>query len=404
MSNNPLHQTITHAYANSALFRKRMDEAGIQPIDIQERGDLSQIPVLSKDEVIAIQQADSPFGGMLAVPMEEVRHIFFSPGPLYEPEGGPDDNPLLGQNAQAVLRQIGFGPGDIVINCLSYHLVPAGLHLDQALTALGCTVLPAGVGNSDLQLKMMADFGVTGFVGTPSYLMSLIDKAEEGGGAFNDRYRLEKALVSAEPLPPPLRQRLVEGYGLTIGNAYATAELGILALNLDGGLPMKLLQHPIVELVDNETGQPVGPGEAGEVVVTNFSRAYPLIRLGTGDLAVNVDPNPGGSKQEERMIILVGRVGDAVKVRGMFVHPNQLFFAARQVPGVKAVQGIVTRPETRDQFTVRVVLEEGTELAAVEGPLKEAVRGACRVSVDAVEVGQIPGDARGMVDGRDWTG
>jgi phenylacetate-CoA ligase len=119
---------------------------------------------------------------------------------------------------------------------------------------------------------------------------------------------------------------------------------------------------------------------------------------------VNVDPNPGGSKQEERMIILVGRVGDAVKVRGMFVHPNQLFFAARQVPGVKAVQGIVTRPETRDQFTVRVVLEEGTELAAVEGPLKEAVRGACRVSVDAVEVGQIPGDARGMVDGRDWTG
>jgi phenylacetate-CoA ligase len=239
------------------------------------------------------------------------------------------------------------------------------------------------VGNSDLQLKMMADLGATGYVGTPSFLMSLIQKAEENGLSFKENFKLRKALVTAEPLSPSLRETLTAQYGLTLGNGYATAELGFLALNVSGGMAMQLLPEPIVQIVDPESGQTVGPGEAGEVVVTNFSRAYPLLRFGTGDLAMNLDPNPGGSRQEERAIILVGRCGDAVKVRGMFVHPNQLRFAMGQA-GVTAVQAVVTRPEQRDHFHLRAILAEGDEATAGE-KLAAAVQATCRVRPDEVE-------------------
>lgn len=329
---------VQTAYANVPAVKARFDAAGVRPDDIQKVADLARLPVLSKDEVVAGQQANPPFGGMLGVPLNEVSHIFFSPGPIYEPAPEPDDS--IWAVAAGCLKRAGFVPGDVVLNSFSYHLVPAGYLFDVALREVGCTVVPGGVGNSDLQLKMMQDLRVTGYAGTPSFLMSLIKKAEENGLDFRRDFELRKAIFSAEPLPPSLRQAFVEQYGLSVGNAYGTAELGLLALNTGEGMAMQLLAEPIIELVDPETGRPVGPGEAGEVVVTNLSRAYPLIRLGTGDMAMNVDPKPGESKQEERAIILVGRSGDAVKVRGMFVHPNQLRFAAGQVPGIIAIQEI----------------------------------------------------------------
>lgn len=396
------------AYEKAPAVRAHLDKAGVKPEEIETVADLERIPVLPKDEVIALQQANPPFGGLLAVPMSEVRHVFFSPGPLYEPDAG-DDSSLV-EMAQLCLRQTGFAAGDVVINCLSYHLVPAGLLLDQALVGMGCTVIPGGIGNSELQLKLMADLGVTGYVGTPSFLMSLLQKDEEmAAGRQRSTTSLKRALVTAEPLPAALRQALIEKYSLVIGNAYATAELGFLALNVVGGMAMTLLPAPIIQVVDPDSGRTVGPGEAGEVVVTNFGRAYPLIRLGTGDLAVNLDPHPGQSRQEERAIILVGRRGEAVKVRGMFVHPNQLRFAAAQVPGVKAIQAVVSRPENRDYLTIRVELgTEGTEGTREE--LKEhlaaAVQAACRVRVDAVEfvaAGTLAAGAPGILDERQWT-
>jgi phenylacetate-CoA ligase len=203
-----------------------------------------------------------------------------------------------------------------------------------------------------------------------------------------------------------LRQTFVEKYSLSVGNCYATAELGLLALDIAGQMAMRLLPEPIIQIVDPDTGKSVGPGEAGEVVVTNFSRAYPLIRFGTGDLAVKIDANPGASKQEERMIILVGRRGEAVKVRGMFVHPNQLRFAMGQVTSVASFQGIVTRPENRDVLTVKIVLaEDAADPSALAEKLKESIRNACRVRVDEIEfvnTEAIPSDAPGMVDGRSW--
>ena len=181
------------------------------------------------------------------------------------------------------------------------------------------------------------------------------------------------------------------------------------ALDTAGQMAMRLLPQPIIQIVDPDTGQDVGPGEAGEVVVTNFSQAYPLIRFGTGALAVNMDPNPGQSKQEERAVILVGRRGEAVKVRGMFVHPNQIRFALMQVGVVTGFQGIVTRPDTRDHLTVRIATEEAPadpgEREVLDEKFKESIRNVCRVRVDEiqfVEPGAIPADAPGMVDERQW--
>jgi phenylacetate-CoA ligase len=393
---------VAHAYANAPGMRKIMDAAGVTPDDVQGVADLSKIPVTGKDRLAELQAAEPPFGGFLAVPPDTLQHIFFSPGPLYEPSAGES---AVTDTVRDVFAIADFNREDVVINCFGYHLIPTGLALDNVLTESGATVIPAGVGNADLQVKMMLDLQVTAYIGTPSWLMALIEKSKEMGLDF-ERFALRKALVSAEPLPPSLRQTFVEGYGLSVTNAYGTAELGFLAYNTEGGLPMRLLKSPVIQVVDAETGQGVGPGEAGEVVATNFDETYPLIRLGTGDLAMNLDPGPGVSRQEERSIILVGRVGDAVKVRGMFMHPNQLRFALGQIPGVARAQAVVARPANRDELTLRVVLsEEPIEPETLSAQLGTAVQSACRVKVDQVDfvpADALAEDAQPIVDERTW--
>lgn len=403
--NQRLREMITAAYTNAPAVTRRFDEAGLNPADIQSVADLSQIPVLAKDAIIALQQADPPFGGLLGVPFSEIRHIYLSPGPIYEPDAGDDSTAL--EMCMLCLEKSGFTADDIVLNTLSYHLVPAGELLDSALVALGATVVPGGVGNSSLQIKLMKDLNITGYVGTPSFLIQLIEKAEGMGLDFKRDLKLKKAMVSTEPLFPAVRQRLTADYGLSLGNGYATADVGFMAINVDGSLAMQLLPRPIIQVVDPDTGQNVGPGEVGEVVVTNLNAAYPVIRLGTGDMAVNVDPNPGHSQQEERAIILVGRRGEAVKVRGMFVHPNQVRFALNQIVAFTGFQGIITHPETRDYFKLQVALAPGQEgdRAELAEKIKAQVRGVCRVTVDEVvfvEPDAIAADAPGMTDQREW--
>lgn len=399
-----LRALLACAYEYSPAIGRRFDEANLRPEDVQTVADLQRLPILPKDDVIAAQQADPPFGDMLGVPAGEVRHIYLSPGPLYEPDAGDDDSQL--EMMKLALSRGGFQSGDVVLNTLSYHLVPAGMHLDEALVGLGCTVLPGGTGNRQLQLKMMRDTGVNGYVGTPSFLMALIKAAEEGGADFRADYGVRKAFVTAEPLPPALYQTLAGEYGIAVTNAYATAELGVLAISTGGEMAMQLLPEPIVEVADPETGEVVGAGEVGEVVVTNFNCAYPLVRLGTGDMAVNGDPRPGESAQEERTLTLVGRSGEAVKVRGMFVHPNQLRFATGRVAPGAAVQGVVTRPEARDHFLVRVApAEPVAEPETLRQTLQQAIGQICRVRVDEVVLlpaGEIAEDAPGMVDERQW--
>ncbi|MDX1417393.1 MAG: AMP-binding protein [Candidatus Promineifilaceae bacterium] len=396
-------EAVRLAYENAPAVKQRLDEAGITPDDIQGIADLVKIPIQTKDEMVLMQQADPPFGGLLSVPLSEVSHIFFSPGPLYEP--GPTADDPAWEMAVLSLQRGGFEADDIILNSLSYHLVPAGYLFDVAFTRLGAAVIPGGTGNSDLQLQMMRDLGATGYVGTPSFLMSLIQKAEEKGLDFRRDFKLRRAITTAEPLPPSLRQTLVDVYGIHLTNAYATAELHVLATNDGPGMAMQLLPEPVVQVVNPETGQLVGPGETGEIVATNFSKHYPLIRVGTGDMAMNIDPKPGESLQEERSIILVGRRGEAVKVRGMFLHPNQLRFAAGQVPGVVAMQAVVSRPELRDQFDLRVVIEAGADAINVAEGLKKAVNGLCRVRVDEVHfvAGEaLPEGSPAVIDERTW--
>jgi phenylacetate-CoA ligase len=398
-----LRQIIQHAYANAPAVKSILDMAGVSPADVETLADLDRIPVTSKDRLVELQAAQPPFGGFLTVPRDALQHVFFSPGPLYEPSAGGS---AVLETIRDMFTIAGFTAGDVVINTFGYHLIPTGLALDQVLTEIGATVIPAGVGNADLQLKMMLDLGVTGYVGTPSWLMALIEKAEDAGLDFRGQFSLRKVLVSAEPLPPAVRQALVTDYGLSVTNAYGTAELGFLAYNTEGGLAMQLLATPIIQVADPETGQSAAPGETGEVVVTTFNETYPLIRFGTGDLALNLDPAPGESRQEERSIILVGRVGDAVKVRGMFVHPNQLGFALGQVPGIARAQAVVTRPQNRDQLTLRVVLsDESADREALADALGAAVQSACRVKADGVEftsADALDEDAKVIVDERSW--
>jgi phenylacetate-CoA ligase len=398
-----LRNTIQHAYAHAPAVQAIFDQAGLAPADIQSTADLDKIPVTSKDRLIQLQQENPPFGGFLAVPPETLQHVFFSPGPLYIPWTGE----VAAYGTAQTVRQIGqMGRDDVVINTITYHLVPVGLSLDALFRQVGATIIPAGVGAPDLQVKMMHDLRATFYLGTPSWLYALIQKAEELGYNFRRDFALHTALTTAEPLPPSLRQTLVEQYGLRVVNSYGTAELGVLAYDVDGNMAMRLFDAPIVQIVHPETGQSVPPGETGQVVVTSFNTTFPLIRFGTGDLAINVDPAPGQSRQADRSIILVGRVGEAVKVRGMFVHPNQLRFALGRVPGIARAQGIVTRQENRDEFTLRVLLQPNTTPSeSLSNSLHEAIRSSCRVKVDHVEFVDeetLPEGGRFILDQRTW--
>ncbi|HKZ44794.1 MAG TPA: AMP-binding protein [Anaerolineales bacterium] len=398
-----LRAIIHHAYKTSSAIKAIMDDANILPADILAINDLEKFPITSKDRLVELQRQDPPFGGFLASPVKNLKHVFLSPGPLYEPHAGEI---ATADSIREMVSLIGFKAGDIVINTFGYHLIPTGLIMDQVLSGMGITVIPAGVGNADLQIRMMLDLKVTGFIGTPSWLNVLIQKAEENSIDFTKMMSLQKVLVSAEPLPPRMRQKFVENYGLKVLNAYGTAEFGFLAYNLEGGLAMRLTESSIIQIADPDTGRTVNTGESGEVVVTSFNETYPLIRLGIGDLAVSVDPDPGKSLQSERSIILVGRVGEAIKVRGMFVHPNQLRFAVGQVPGVMKFQGIVSRPGDRDAFTLKLVLDVDApdQQSIIEG-LSSSIRSACRITVDDfmfVEADQLVGETDMIIDTRSW--
>lgn len=398
-----LTQFVKHAYTHAPAVKRIFDDAGVTPDDVKTVADLERVPVTSKDTLAQLQREQPPFGGFLAADPRSLKHIYLSPGPLYEPHG---EEEALVRVAADIFRIAGFQRGDVVLNTLSYHLVPAGLLLDGALQRVGACVVPAGVGNTELQVKIMLDLKVNGYAGTPSFLMTLIKKAEELGLRFKEQFALHHTLFTAEPYPPSLRAQFEGIYGLKTTNVYATAELGFLAYDCEQKSGLHLADDVIIELVDPATGKRTGPGEPGEVVVTTFNATYPIIRLGTGDLAAYTDePCPCG-RPSLRLTGLLGRVGDAVKVRGMFVHPNQLKMAIAKFPAITRVQGVVTRPETRDEFSLMVELaEEVADREALRRGLHSAVRELCRVGVDRIDFvlpGTIAPDAKMIVDHRQW--
>ena len=395
-----LRQVVAQAYQNAPGLRQLMDGVGVSPADIQTVADLPKIPVTTKEDLARLQQEDPPFAGRLAVPQESLKHIFVSPGPLFEPGPTAQADELDAEPFHA----IGLGQGDVVLNTFSYHLTPAGLILDNALTAAGATVVPTGPGNTEYQVQIMMQLGATGYAGTPSFLKIIFQKAEE----MNIPRRsipIKKALFTAEPYPPSLRAFFEETYGMITSQAYATAELGIIAFDRTGETELKLVQNLIVEIVDPESGQPVPAGQPGHVVVTNFDMTYPLIRLGLGDLSAFIgEPDAEGFYGAIKGWL--GRVGDAIKVRGMFLHPMPLKVALAKFTELGNVQAFITRPDTRDHVRLMVELKDNmVDQDALREAVLTAAGQACRLKIDQVDFApsdSIDPTARTVIDERSW--
>jgi phenylacetate-coenzyme A ligase PaaK-like adenylate-forming protein len=396
-----LAQLIKHAYAHAPAVKEIFDDVDVKPSAIKHVADLERVPVTSKDRLIELQKENPPFGGFLAEDLHRIKRIFQSPGPIYEPRGVER---LPDRTAAEIFRAARFKRGDIVLNTLSYHLSPGGWILDGGLEALGAVVIPGGVGNVELQMQMLRDLKVDGYAGTPSFLMTILNKAQEIGIDVRKDLALKNALFTGEPYPPSLREQFEGTFGLKTTNVYATAELGFLAFDCATKNGLHFAEGAIIQICSMGNGKPVAAGEVGEIVVTALNETYPLVRFGTGDLAT-YDDTPCACGRTSPRLTLVGRAGDAVKVRGMFVHPNQLRLVASKFSEIAHVQGVVSRPNNvRDEFTLRVVLGRTVkDRDALSKELTGAVRELCRVGVDDIDfVNSIPENARVIVDERKW--
>lgn len=390
---------VAHAYENAPAVRRILDDVGLTPADVQSVAELVQVPITRKDELIELQRAEPPFGGFLGVPMSRVKRVFQSPGPLYDPEGLQDD---YWRWVQA-LEVAGFRAGDVVQNTVSYHLTPLGFMFDEALRALGCTVVPAGPGNTETQLHIIRELGVTGYAGVPSYLMKLIEHAEGQGLDWPDDVGITKAFVAGEPFPPTLRQAFAER-GITAREGYGTAETGNLGFECEAAAGWHVPPDVVVQVVDLNTGRPAAPGEEGEIVVTLLEETYPLIRFGTGDLsAINAEPCECG-RETPRLVGWLGRVGQAVKVRGMFVHPRQLAQVMARFPDVARYQAVVERPGTLDELTVHLEPATDADLQDQLDEIAQVLRDVTKVRAQLAVLlpGTLPKDASPLEDRRTW--
>ena len=369
---------------------RRLADHGLST-DESLREHLSTLPILSKDDVLALQQADPPFGGALSA-TAPVRRVFQSPGPIYEPQLDGADPWRWSPSLQAA----GMGADDLVLNCFGYHLSPAGAMFEEAALALGARVLPGGIGNQDLQARAIADLGVTAYTGLPSYLKAVIDRYDDLG-LPRDRWRLQRALVTAEPLPDSLRALLRERVP-TVLMAYGTADTGLIAYETEPGGGLVPAPGVLVQVCDLDTGAPISQGE-GQVVVTLLRPDYPLVRFGTGDLSA-WRLGPDGSP---RLVGVLGRSGAAVKVRGMFLHPRQASAVLAGVPGVARWRFVIDRVEHRDDLGCEIVVAEGADDETVAADVADRIRSGLRFSCAVTSVADLPEDAAPITDRRDWS-
>jgi phenylacetate-CoA ligase len=394
-----MREIITYAYDRAPAVKERFDKAGVKPEDIRTVKDLEKIPLVRKDDLIALQKANPPFGGYLAVPLDTLERIYQSPGPIYDPQRRRGFGAGNGRGTD-------FGKGQIVMNTWSYHVTPAGLGVDQLLRNMGFTVVPMGTGNTELQVQVMNDLKVNGFVGTPSFLKIIIDKTEEMGYNFKKDFNLKWAMVGGEMGGESLRKLFQEKYGILCmgGDTYATADVGTVATGCEKQSGMHITADAIVEVVDPSTGKQLEPGEVGEIVVTPFDEVYPLIRFATGDLSMIVDELCGCGRTTPRLPKIMGRSGEAVRVRGMFVHPKQTDEVIARVPEISRYQLVVTRPQNRDEMILKVELTDNSvDREKLQATLEKSFKDVCKVRfdrIDFVATGSIPVSAKQIVDER----
>ncbi|MDZ4164400.1 MAG: AMP-binding protein [Smithellaceae bacterium] len=396
-----LRKIVKYAYEKAPAFRDKLDIAGLSPGDIRTVSDLEKIPVTAKTDLIALQKKNPPFGGLNAVPPEALRRIFASPGPIYEPGEMEYEDTRWAQGLYAG----GFRPGDIAQVTFGFHLTPFAFMLDESLKMLGCRSIPAGFGNTEVQVQLLKDMKVTGFLGTPSFLNNILEKAREMNFNLKKDLFLKTAFVAAEMLPESLRDRLESDLGIMVRQSYGTADIGCLGYECVEKNGMHIPDDCIVEIVDPATGKQLGPGEVGEVAGTCFNKVYPLIRFGSGDLSYFTDEPCKCGRTSARLVKIVGRVDQVTKVKGMFIHPGQVDAVAAKFPEICACQVVVTRERHQDKMLFRAEVTEGCarsrELAdRIALAMQDILR--VRGEVELLASGVIPKGSKKIEDTRTW--
>ncbi len=392
-----LPKQIAHAKKRAPGFARILKD--VNPGKINSRTALAGVPVTRKSDLVALQKEMPPLGGLNATPLEKLGKLFMSPGPIYEPEG-------RGKNWWRIARGLfagGFRAGDRVANTFAYHFTPAGSMLESGALALGCTVVPAGVGQTELQAAAIRDLRINAFVGTPSFLKVIVEKADE---LKLDLSCLEKAQVGAEYLPPALRKAMGER-GIRVSQCYASADLGLIAyesLMPDGRLNegMILDEGLLLEIVRPGSGEPVGAGEVGEVVITSFNKDYPLIRFGTGDLSAVLPGKSPCGRTNVRIRGWMGRADQSTKVRAMFVTPKQVNDLVRRHPEVLRARLVVEGEVGNDRMTLKC--EVGEHPAGLEEALVASIRDLTKLrgEVELVNPGSLPNDGKVIEDLRKY--
>jgi len=386
-------------YEKSGHVKAMLDAHKINPANIKTREDLVCLPVTSREKLVEMEQLDPPYAG-LENPDISIDRVFTSPGPVYEPHLSEDDHLW----ARAFFAA-GIGPNDIALNAFSYHLVAAGLTFHNGLRKIGATVIPSGASSSQIQVQLIKDLKVTAYVGTPSFLMAIINKAKEMGHDFKKDFRVKKACFAAEPLLPDLRRMFENDYGIDTYQMYGATEVGDVAYECSEKKGWHICEETIVEIVDPATGKNVPNGELGEVVVTRLNEIFFLLRFGTGDLSrFIVDKCPCG-RTSYRLAGIAGRVGDAVKVRGLFVAPSQIKMIQAKFNNLP-LQVVVSRTGHEDILKLRIekVSPEIGSTSWEEG-FKKIFREICTVRIDTLEyinAGGIKPQEKLIVDHRQY--
>jgi phenylacetate-CoA ligase len=387
---------VAHAQGATQAFGEIL--ADVDATRVVSREALARLPVTRKHELLQRQQAtraSDPFGGFAAALRgPAMPRIFASPGPIYEPDGSTRDYWRLGR----ALFAAGFRRGELVHNAFSYHMTPGAFLMESGAHAVGCTVFPAGVGQTEQQLKAIAEPRPSAYTGTPSFLRILVEKAQESG---SDIASLRKGLVGGEALPPSLRDWFLER-GLHVYQSYATADLGLIAYETPSREGMVVDEGVVVEIVRPGTGDPVAPGEVGEVVVTTLNPAYPLIRFGTGDLSALLPGVDSSGRTNMRIKGWLGRADQTTKVRGMFVHPGQVADIARRFPEILKARLVVSGEMANDIMTFQV--ETASAAQGLDARIGEAVRDLTKLRAEVLLVspGSLPNDGKVIEDARSY--
>ena len=373
----------------------------VNPQDINSRAALAQLPVTRKSALKDMQKAALPFGGLTVTPVEKLSRIFMSPGPIFDPEGRGDD----WWRYARPLHALGVRGGDLIQNCFAYHFTPAGLMVEGGAAKLGCPVIPAGIGQTEMQVQAMTLLRPKAYVGTPSFLKIIIEKAQEMG---EDIRSVRYALVGAEALPPSLRSWLNDHGVPHVLQTYGSADIGNIAyetLSGDQVNPGMVLDETLLlEIVRPGTGEPVSDGEVGEVVITSFNPDYPLIRFATGDLsAVLTGQSPCG-RTNTRIKGWMGRADQTTKVRAMFVHPSQVADIVRRHPVILKARLVITGEMGNDEMTLHCEVADTTAASSHAETIVASIRDMTKLrgEVHFVAQGSLPNDGKVIDDARSY--